>query len=231
MKPGRVADYCTESEAQSVHAKQVVRQCRRLQALSRCLAKHSQGVPSQNLSDQITAIQRQIIDAKGFGTSYAQWSSTYSLPILGGAIFDLEAVNKHFAQVDVFAKQATGRFNKDRHEAWKGRLRQSFKDQEVAFQCMQTGFTPEVSQVTLREPLEVVHVRKHKKGPRVVRLVKEVHPPARILVALEGDCRTLRLPPGKPCEKGSVRLERWLTQRHPYRILRLLGPVLEPECR
>ena len=95
--------------ARSVHAKQVVRQCRRLQALIRCVEKCLREEPAVALCAQIASILGQVHSACGFGMSYASWSSAKGLPSIAGEIPSLEVLQLHFAAVDIFAKQAVSR--------------------------------------------------------------------------------------------------------------------------
>ena len=220
-----MSDCQVGDEAHSVHSKQVVRQCRRLQALIRCVGKYHRVEPTPALCEQIVAIQNQVLSACGFGVSYSNWSGAQDLASITGEIPSVEVLQQHFAAVDTFAKQALSRQRSACHEDWKHRLQKPFRDQggKLAFQHIQSEFTPEVAQVTVVEKPALVSRRCRSKCKPVLQLQQPVNPMSRVTckgktLELHQDRRTMSLRPGQEVNKAHIYLETWLS--HPEDIHR-----------
>ena len=164
---GRIGDYTMAGEDTSVHAKQVTRQCRRLQCVIRMLRKYGeQQLPAAQYST-LQQDQNCILAAKGFGTSYAEWAHRKNLLALSLPFFDLHGVQQHFEAVQTFAEEGAKRHTSAKHRAWKDLLSKSFavSGGRVAFRHIKNSFIPEISHVQTKQELDWVPVRRREKGP------------------------------------------------------------------
>ena len=169
---GRIGDYTLAGEDTSVHAKQVTRQCRRLQCVIRMLRKYGeQQLPAAQHST-LQQDQNCILAAKGFGTSYADWAHRKNLPALSLPFFDLHGVQQHFEAVQTFAEEGAKRHTSAKHRAWKDLLSKSFavSGGRVAFRHIKNSFIPEISHVQTKQELDWVPVRRREKGPPCFRM-------------------------------------------------------------
>ncbi|CAJ1408835.1 unnamed protein product [Effrenium voratum] len=108
-------------------------------------------------------------------------------------------------------KQALSRQRSACHEDWKHRLQKSFSDQggKLAFQHIQSDFTPEVAQVTVVAKPALVSRCRSKCKP-VLQLQQPVNPPSRVTckgqtLELHQDRRTILLHPGQEVSKADLR--------------------------
>ena len=169
---GRVGDYSATCEATSVHSKQVVRQCRRLQCVIRMLTKFQDDHMPDVQYQTMWIDQECIISAKGFGVSYLEWAERKGLPALNLPVFDLHSVQLHFIAVQTFADESAKRQNSDKNKAWKDLLAKSFSHQggRLAFRHVKNSFVPEISHVHVKKALGLAPVRQKMKGPLRYRL-------------------------------------------------------------